>query len=51
MDTPTDRATGASVAIDMAPEDFRALGHEMVDRIANFLGEIPERPAGQSQLK
>ncbi len=42
MDTPPDRA------IDMSPEDFRALGHKLVDRIADFLGEIPDRPAGAS---
>lgn len=40
MDTPTDRA------IDMPAEEFRALGHKMVDRIADFWGEIPDRPAG-----
>ena len=25
-------------------EDFRALGHRLIDRIANFLASLPERP-------
>jgi aromatic-L-amino-acid decarboxylase len=28
----------------MHPEEFRRLGHDLVDRIATFLGSIPERP-------
>lgn len=33
---------GAS-PLEMQPEEFRRLGHEMVDRIAGFLGSIAER--------
>ena len=58
MNTPTgpDRPAGAAAAIDMPAIDmpaidmpageFRALGHRLVDRIADFLAEVPSRPAG-----
>ena len=31
-------------AIEIAPEEFRRLGHELVDRIADFLSSLPRRP-------
>ena len=37
----TDRRTAP---LDLEPEAFRALGHALVDRIAGFLTELPERP-------
>lgn len=30
--------------IEMSPEEFRALGHELVDRIAELFGSLPDRP-------
>jgi aromatic-L-amino-acid decarboxylase len=30
--------------LDMAPEEFRRLGHALVDEIARFLASLPERP-------
>lgn len=30
--------------LEMSPEEFRAAGHELVDRIAEFLRSIPRRP-------
>jgi aromatic-L-amino-acid decarboxylase len=30
--------------LDMAPEEFRRLGHALVDDIARFLASLPERP-------
>ncbi|HUU14166.1 MAG TPA: aminotransferase class V-fold PLP-dependent enzyme [Terriglobia bacterium] len=30
--------------IEMSPEEFRAAGHRLVDRIAEFLDSIPKRP-------
>ncbi len=36
----TDRRTAP---LDMHPEEFRALGHALVDRIAGFLTELPVR--------
>src|SRR5215210_4998035 len=36
----TDRR---AAPLDMDPDEFRALGHALVDRIAGFLTELPER--------
>jgi aromatic-L-amino-acid/L-tryptophan decarboxylase len=33
----------------MRPEEFRALGHELVDRIAEFLGSLRDRPVASGQ--
>jgi glutamate/tyrosine decarboxylase-like PLP-dependent enzyme len=30
--------------MEMSPEEFRRLGHDLVDRIAAFLGSLPDRP-------
>jgi glutamate/tyrosine decarboxylase-like PLP-dependent enzyme len=30
--------------LDMRPDDFRALGHHLIDRLADFLASLPERP-------
>ncbi len=30
--------------LEMRPEDFRTLGYRLIDRIADFLGALPERP-------
>lgn len=30
--------------LDISPEEFRALGHRLVDRMADFLASLPERP-------
>jgi glutamate/tyrosine decarboxylase-like PLP-dependent enzyme len=38
--TPHDRRA----PLDLAPEDFRRLGHALVDEIARFLASLPERP-------
>ena len=29
---------------DLSPAEFRAIGHDLVDRIADFLGSLPARP-------
>lgn len=33
----------------MAPDEFRELGHALVDSIATFLGTIPERPVAHAE--
>ena len=35
--------------LEMRPEEFRSLGHAMVDRIADFLGTLRDRPVAGSQ--
>ncbi|MFN2637546.1 MAG: aspartate aminotransferase family protein [Gemmatimonadaceae bacterium] len=35
---------------DLAPEDFRALGHSLVDSIADFLNRLPNAPTASSLL-
>jgi aromatic-L-amino-acid/L-tryptophan decarboxylase len=30
--------------LDIAPDRFRAIGHQLIDRIADLLASIPERP-------
>jgi len=42
--TPPTTASGRQAPLDMTPQDFRALGHDLVDRIADFLGGIKGRP-------
>ncbi len=32
------------VALELPPDEFRRLGHELVDRVAEFLGSIRDRP-------
>jgi aromatic-L-amino-acid decarboxylase len=36
--------------LDLAPEEFRRLGHELIDQVADFLGSLRDRPvtAGES---
>ena len=29
---------------ELSPAEFRAIGHDLVDRIADFLGSLPDRP-------
>jgi len=35
--------------IEIAPEDFRRLGHDLVDRIANFLSSLPHGPVTRGE--
>jgi glutamate/tyrosine decarboxylase-like PLP-dependent enzyme len=39
--------------LDISPEEFRELGHKMVDQIADFMTSLPERPVttGESPSK
>src|SRR6185503_11349774 len=29
---------------ELTPAQFRAIGHDLVDRIAEFLGQLPDKP-------
>jgi aromatic-L-amino-acid/L-tryptophan decarboxylase len=43
MATKTDRPTNHRRApIDLAPEEFRAIGHDLVDAIADWLAKMPD---------
>ena len=42
-DSNNNLAGGRNADLDMAPEQFRALGHRVVDQIADFLGELRDR--------
>src|SRR4030095_3628114 len=35
--------------IEIAPEEFRRLGYQLVDRIADFLSSLPQRPVTPGQ--
>lgn len=39
----------ARAPIDLEPEQFRALGHGLVDRVADFLASLPERPVAPGE--
>ncbi len=39
-----------SAPIDLPPEQFRAIGHSLVDSIADFLRDLPEAPTATSLL-
>ncbi len=43
---PTDRGA----PLEMRPEEFRSLGHALVDRIADFLGSLRERPVAGGKV-
>jgi aromatic-L-amino-acid/L-tryptophan decarboxylase len=46
QDVPNEAAAPRQRAAPttLAPDDFRALGHDLVDRIADFLSELPSLP-------
>lgn len=44
MSSTEGRKTARDAPIEIDPEDFRALGHEAVDLIAEFLATLRERP-------
>jgi glutamate/tyrosine decarboxylase-like PLP-dependent enzyme len=35
--------------LEMGPEEFRALGYRLVDRVAEFLGSLPSRPVSPNE--
>src|SRR5690606_31915906 len=50
MNTMDENPNGPAAAplpraapLAMSPEEFRSLGHDLVDRVADFLAELPQR--------
>jgi hypothetical protein len=41
MNTKVDTLKSRTAPIEMAPGDFRALGHELVDLLADWLAKMP----------
>lgn len=41
---PCDQLRARSAPLEMTEEEFRALGHDLVDRVAHFLGGVRARP-------
>ena len=46
----TDSLITRSAPADLAPEQFRAIGHSLVDSIADFLHGLPDAPTASSLL-
>jgi glutamate/tyrosine decarboxylase-like PLP-dependent enzyme len=36
--------------LHLSPAEFRKIGHELVDTLAGFLAELPDRPVGRDQI-
>lgn len=41
METTTSGTVGRQAALDMSPDEFRRIGHALVDQLANFLNLLP----------
>ncbi len=41
MNTKVDTLKNRTAPIEMVPDDFRALGHELVDLLADWLAKVP----------
>src|SRR6516165_4856570 len=41
MNTKLDTLKNRTAPIEMAPDDFRALGHQLVDSLADWLAKMP----------
>lgn len=44
MELPETKPPERRAPLDLAPEEFRRVGHALVDDIARFLASLPERP-------
>jgi aromatic-L-amino-acid decarboxylase len=47
---PSDPLNRRSSPADLAPEKFRAIGHTLVDSVADFLGRLPKAPTASPLL-
>lgn len=41
-----EKLRGRTAPMEISPDDFREIGHRLVDDVADFLGSLPERPVG-----
>jgi aromatic-L-amino-acid/L-tryptophan decarboxylase len=46
----TDPLNARSAPCDLAPEDFRAIGHSLIDSIADFLRDLPRAPTATNLM-
>ena len=46
----TDSLNTRTAPCDLAPEEFRAIGHSLVDSIADFLRGLPAAPTATSLM-
>ena len=44
-----DTPRAAREIVDLAPDEFRALGHDLIDRIADFLARLPSLPVAPGE--
>ena len=45
-----DRPARRSAPADMGPEEFRAIGHSLIDAVADFLARLPDAPTASPLL-
>ena len=50
MTTTTDPLTNRTAPCDLAPDEFRSIGHSLVDSIADFLQRLPQAPTSTSLM-
>jgi glutamate/tyrosine decarboxylase-like PLP-dependent enzyme len=46
----TDPLTNRTAPCELAPDEFRSIGHSLVDSIADFLQRLPQAPTSTSLM-
>ncbi len=49
FERPVEPTARRAAPLEMSPEAFRTLGHQLVDQIASFLATLPERPVAPNE--